>query len=110
MPNLKVYFDETALPDTAEAIPVLLADLRVLLCHDLGVAPDACQLAAIAAKGLPDQPAVNVELAYMPGPSRTKDYMRTVADHIRDLTCMVLGQRTAVRLWALNSESYISLK
>lgn len=110
MPNLKVYFDETLLPPDAAAIPRLLTDLRGLLCHDLAVKIEACQLAAIAVKGLPDQPTVNVELAYMPGPARSPDLLRAVAEQIRDRTAETFAGGVAVRMWALNSDSYLALK
>jgi hypothetical protein len=111
MPNLKIYADENVHAARAAELKAALPPLRDLLCRDLSVGPEACQLALVPVAGLPDQPLVNVELLILPRPDRTPERVRAVASAIRDLIAEAAGgAHAAVRISQLDPETYIALK
>lgn len=111
MPNVKIYTDETVHAEHAPALKAALPGLRDLICRDLGVGPEACQIAILPGAGLPDQPLVNVELLILPRADRTPELVRATAGAIQSLICGAAGgARTAVRVSQLDPETYIALK
>lgn len=111
MPNLKLYVEEALLATHKPALVAALAPLRARLCAALDVPPAACQLAIVAVAGLADQPPVNVELALMPRPERSRERLTDLAAAIRaDLSPRLGGAPVAVRISALDPQSYIALK
>lgn len=110
MPNVKLYLDARLGPEVQAAIVADFADLRAHLCARLGVTPAACQLALITVTGMADQPQLNVELALMPHRDRTRAFLTAVGDELR-LRFKALGVATvAIRISALDPETYIALK
>lgn len=110
MPNLKIYVDESRWPEARPGLAALLPELRALLCAALAVEPAACQLAVIPVLGLADQPAVNAELHLMPRPERTRAALTDVAERLRDRIGAATGLHAALRIAALDPETYLALK
>lgn len=110
MPNVKFYIDSRNAPATRDTVARLLPDLRSLLCEDLGVPAAACQFAVIEVVGLEDQPAINAELHLLPGPARTPEYLTCVAQRLRDTLAQATGLTVAVRMSALDPQTYVALK
>lgn len=111
MPIVKIHVDDTVHAARADKLRAALPPLRDLLCRELAVGPEACQLAVIPVAGLPDQPALNVELSIMPRAERTPERIRAVAGAVRELMSGAAGgAHTAVRVSQLNPETYVALK
>lgn len=110
MANVKIFVDRALASRKDEAFDALLVELRALIASRLAVEEAVCQLAVIAVRGLPDQPAVNVELHILPKPDRTAGALRALCEAIRDLVGTALAARTAVRCAQLDAETYIALK
>lgn len=111
MPNIKIYVNETVYASRSAELKSALLELRDLLCRELGVGPEACQLAMMAVAGLPDQPLVNVELLILPRADRTPDAIRAVAVAVRSqISDATAGAHTAVRVSQLDPDTYVALK
>ena len=110
MPNLKIHIDQSLLEQVEGPIAALLAPLRGLLCQSLAVTPAACQLAVIAVRGLPDQPLVNVELAILPRPERTREKVTATCAAIQAMVAEAAGTHVAVRCSQLDPATYVALK
>lgn len=110
MPNLKIFVDETQYPDLQHGLSALLPGLRDQLCAAFAVEPPACQLAVIPVLGLPDQPAINVELNILPRPERTRDAVTAAAARLRETIGAATGRHVAVRIALLDAQGYVALK
>lgn len=110
MPNVKIYVDDTLLPDGRAALIAALDPLRLMLCTGLNVPATACQFAVLPVIGISDQPAVNVELHLLPQPGRTRARLTEVAAQVQALLAAATAAHTAVRIAQLNPETYIALK
>lgn len=110
MPNVKIYAEEGLAAERAEALREALPGLRELLCAELKVGPEACQIALMPVAGLPDQPPVNVELLILPRPDRDAGTIRSVAARVREIFTAASGAHTAVRVSQLDPETYVALK
>ena len=110
MPNVKFYVDARHCPATSETLTGILPALRDLICETLEVPVAACQFAVIVVAGMDDQPAINTELHLLPGPARTPEYLRCVAQRLRDELADATGLSVAVRMSALDPETYVALK
>lgn len=110
MPNLKIYVDEASYGALRPELAGRLADIRTLLCERLKVEPSACQLAVLPVLGLPDQPPVNAELLFLPRPERTAALVRATAEGLRGVLAEATGLPAAVRMAALDPETYLALK
>ena len=111
MPNVKLYVEEAILAAHKPALVAALRPLRDLLCAELSVPPAACQVVIVPVAGLADQPPINVELALLPRPERTRDKLMALAATIRaDLAAPSGGAAVAVRISALDPQTYIALK
>lgn len=110
MPNIKIFVDETEYSALRRDLPALLTGLRDLLCAAFAVDARACQLAVIPVLGLPDQPAINVELNILPRPERTRAAITAAATHLRDAIGTATGRHVAVRIALLDAEGYVALK
>lgn len=110
MPNLKIYADDNVPAASVAELKAALPGLRDLLCRELGVGPDACQLALIPVGGVSDQPLVNVELLILPRADRTPERLRAMAGAVRSLISGAAGAHTAVRVSQLDPETYVALK
>lgn len=110
MPNVKFYVDSRNCPATSETLAGMLPALRDLICETLEVPVAACQFAVIVVAGMDDQPAINTELHLLPGPARTPEYLRCVAQRLRDELADATGLSVAVRMSALDPETYVALK
>lgn len=110
MPNVKFYVDVRRGPTATETISDMLPALRDLICETLEVPVAACQFAVIMVAGMDDQPAINTELHLLPGPARTPEYLRCVAQRLRDELALATGLSVAVRMSSLDPQSYVALK
>ncbi|MEQ6917425.1 hypothetical protein [Halomonas aquatica] len=110
MPNLKIYVDESIQTEHYRQVAGVLPDLRDMLCRELAVPTEACQLAIVTVLGLPDQPLVNAEIMILPKSDRTPQKLRAVCDRIRQILSEVSGAHVAVRAATLDPETYIALK
>ena len=86
------------------------APLRSLVCSCLGVPEAACQLAILPAIGPPGQPDLNLEVAILPGPDRTRDRLGQVARELQKFLRGGTGRHAAVRFVQLDPETYVALK
>ena len=110
MPNIKVYVDRRNGPTLSETLNDILPDIREMVCETLDVPPVACQLAVIEVAGLNDQPAINIELQLLTGPKRTQEFLRFLAERLRDMINEPTGLDVAVRMSSLDPVTYVSLK
>ena len=110
MPNLKIFVDDTLYPDCRGALAQALGPIRDMLCHDLRVDPAACQFAVLAVGVMADLPRVNVEMAFLPRPERTHAAILAVCGKLRALVAEATKTHVAVRVTALDPETYIALK
>lgn len=110
MPNLKIFVDDALYPDCRTALSQALGPIRDMLCHDLRVEVPACQFAVVPVGAMPDLPRVNVEMAILPRPERTRAVMLAVCGKLRDMIGAATGTTVAVRVTALDPETYIALK
>lgn len=110
MPNLKIFVDETLYPDCRAALAQALGPIRAMLCQDLRVDVPACQFAVMAVGAMPDLPRVNVEMAILPRPERTREIVLAVCAKLRTMVETATGTHVAVRVTALDPETYIALK
>lgn len=110
MPNVKIYVDDLLYPDCRERMVAVLTPLRDLLCREFQVDVPACQFALMPVAALPDLPRVNVEMAILPRPERTRDHILSVGQRMRDLLEAASGTHVAVRVTALDPETYVAMK
>lgn len=110
MPNVKFYIDARNCPAARETVARMLPDLRTLICESLEVPEAACQFAVIEVAGMDDQPAINTELQLLAGPARTPEYLRCVAERLRDALARATGLSVAVRMASFDPQTYVALK
>ena len=110
MPNVKIYIDEEIYPDCRDRLSGALRPIRDMLCSDLGVDAPACQFAVMPVLAMPDLSPVNVELAIMPRPERTRALLLAVCEKLREVAGAATGTHVAIRVTTLDPETYIALK
>lgn len=110
MPNVKIFADERVFKSQEDALRAAMVGLRDLLCAELDVGVEACQLALLPVIGLEGQPAVNVEMLILPRPERDGATIRLVAGKVQDMLTKASESHTAVRLSMLDPETYVALK
>ena len=110
MPNVKIFVDETLYPDCRDRLAGALTPLRDMLCHDLRVDIPACQFAVMPVLAMADLPRVNVEMQILPKPDRTREVILSVMGQTRELLSKATGVHVAVRVTALDPETYIAVK
>ncbi|CAN7658130.1 hypothetical protein [Pararhizobium sp. LjRoot238] len=110
MPNIKIYLDQGLPEDTQLCVRENLTPLREIVCRMLKVENSACQFAIVPAYVMADQSAVNIEIAILPKPERTRPMLSALAEEIQLLMANVIEGRVAVRLSILDPATYISLK
>lgn len=110
MPNVKIFVDETLLPDCRAALVAALDPLRAMLCTRLNVAAAACQFAVVPVIAMPDQPGVNVEIHLMPHADRRRESLTALAAQVQAQVGAATASPTAVRIATLNPETYVALK
>ncbi|MBO0145066.1 hypothetical protein JZX87_28430 [Agrobacterium sp. Ap1] len=59
--------------------------------------------------GLPDQPAINLEVIILPKPERTREVI-AVGTRLKATLAEASGGRVAVRAAALDPQTYVALK
>lgn len=110
MPNVKIFVDDSLYPAVRAPLVQALGPIRDMLCRDLGVDVPACQFAVLAVGAMPDLPRVNVEMAILPRPERTRALILSVCGRLRALVEEATRTHVAVRVTALDPETYIALK
>ncbi|WP_431298654.1 hypothetical protein [Tabrizicola sp. BL-A-41-H6] len=110
MPNVKIYVDEAIYAGCRDRLSGALRPIRDMLCEDLTVDAPACQFAVIPVLAMPDLPPVNVEIAIMPRPERTRQVLLAVCAKLRELVGAATGAHVAIRVTTLDPETYIALK
>jgi hypothetical protein len=110
MPNVKIYVDDAIFPDCRDRLSGVLRPIRDMLCGDLTVDVTACQFAVISVLAMPDLPPVNVEIAIMPRPERTRAALLAVCEKLREMVRAATGTHVAIRVTTLDPETYIALK
>jgi hypothetical protein len=110
MPNVKIYVDEDTFAEHKIALMLALTPIREIVSKHLRAPHSACQLALIAAVGLKDQPAVNVEIHVMPHPDRTKEILEAMGAEIQKRLRDVTGSSIAFRCAQLDPQTYVTLK
>ena len=110
MPNVKIYVDDALYPDCREKLANALGPIRDMLCRDLMVEVPACQFAVIPVCAMPDLPRVNVEIQIMPKSERTRHVVLAVCANLRDMVQAATDTHVAIRVMALDPETYIALK
>jgi hypothetical protein len=81
-----------------------------MLCRDLLVDVPACQFAVIPVCAMPDLPRVNVEMQIMPRSERSRDVVLAVCANLRRMIQAATDTHVAIRVIALDPETYIALK
>lgn len=110
MPNVKIFVDESLYAGIRKPLADALGPIREMLCHDLAVDVPACQFAVLPVGAMPDLPRVNLEMAILPRPERTRDVILSVCAKLRAMVEAATGTHVAVRVTALDPETYIALK
>ena len=110
MPNVKIFVDESLYPAIREPLAQALGPIRSMLCVDLAVDVPACQFAVLPVGAMPDLPRVNVEMAILPRPERTREVILSVCAKLRRMVEQATHTHVAVRVTALDPETYIALK
>ncbi len=110
MPNVKIFVDETLLPQCRADLVAALTPLRAMLCASLNVPVPACQFAVLSVIAMPDLPRVNVEIHLMPHPDRTRESLTTLAAQVQAQIGAATASHTAVRIAMLNPQTYVALK
>jgi hypothetical protein len=110
MPNVKIFVDETLFPACHDRLAAAMEPMRAMLCQDLNVDIPACQFAVMPVLAMSDLPRVNVEMAILPRPERTRDVVLSVCVKLRDLVAKATGTHVAIRVTALDPDTYIAMK
>lgn len=110
MPNVKIFVDESLYPGIREPLTQALRPMRAMLCRDLAVDVQACQFAVMPVGAMPDLPRVNVEMSILPRPERTREVMLSVCTKLREIVEAATRTHVAVRVMALDPDTYIALK
>lgn len=110
MPNVKIYVDEVTYATSRDRLAAALGPIRDMLCRDLSVDAPACQFAVLSVLAMPDLPPVNVELAMMPRPDRTRAVLLEVCTKLRKVVGAATGTQVAIRVTTLDPDTYIALK
>lgn len=110
MPNLKIFVDEVIYPDCRDQLSRALGPIRDMLCVELQVDPSAFQFAVLSVGAMPDLPRVNVEMQVLPNPERSREHMLAVGARLRQMVEAATSARVAVRVSALDPQTYIALK
>ncbi|MBC2836885.1 hypothetical protein [Paragemmobacter straminiformis] len=110
MPNLKIFVDDTLYPACRPMLVAALGPIRDMLCADLQVDIPACQFAVMPVAALPDLPRVNVEMAILPRPERTRELILSVCAKLRGMVEEATKTHVAVRVTSLDPATYIALK
>jgi hypothetical protein len=110
LPNIKIYVDEALSPDERAGLYACAEPLRTLVCEELHVPTEACQLAFIPFRGLAGQPDVNVEILMLRAASRTQQKLECLAGAIHTLMNGAGARQIAVRCHKVIPEDYVTLK
>lgn len=110
MPNIKIFVDDSLYPGLRDPLAQALHPIRDMLCRELAVDIPACQFAVLPVGAMPDLPRVNVEMAILPRPDRTRDRVIAVCTQLRQMVEAATQTHVAVRVTALDPETYIALK
>lgn len=110
MANAKLFIEETLYREHRQELPALLEKLKRDLCETLSVAPEACQFAAVAVIGIPDQPKANLEFQFLMKPERNKAILENCCIKLRDEVSKALNILASVRAVPLDPETYFALK
>lgn len=110
MPNVKLFVDSGLWANQQTALIGCAEPLRDLLCRELQVSVDACQIAFIPCYGPREQAMVNVEISILRAAGRTKKKIEQVAGQVREMIEPAGGCRTAVRCLQLDPDLYVTLK
>ncbi|WP_428929075.1 hypothetical protein [Marinibacterium sp. SX1] len=110
MPNLKIFVDDARLGDIRAPLVAALPGLRDRLCRALAVDPAISQMAILPVIGLPDQPALNVELHLLAAPTRDREALRALATELREALAQATGLSVAVRIASFDPAGYVTLK
>ena len=110
MPNVKIYVDDAIYPQRRDRLVATLAPLRDLLCREFAVDVPACQFALMPVAAMPDLPRVNVEMAILPRPERTRERILSVGRQMREILEEASGTHVAIRVTALDPETYVAMK
>lgn len=110
MPNVKIFVDDSLYPAVRAPLAQALGPIRDLLCAELAVDVPACQFAVMPVGAMADLPRVNVEMAILPRPERTRERVLSVCGRMRALVEAATGTHVAIRVTSLDPETYIALK
>ncbi|WP_245571378.1 hypothetical protein [Neorhizobium alkalisoli] len=110
MPNVKIYVDHSLPERVRHEIQATLPALGKLLCARLQVDITACQFAVMSVYAMAGLPSVNLELAILPKPERTRKRLTDLAEDIQQLMGEAAGTHIAVRISLLDPSTYIALK
>lgn len=110
MPNVKIFVDDSLYPAVRAPLVQALGPIRDLLCAELAVDVPACQFAVMPVGAMADLPRVNVEMAILPRPERTRERVLSVCVRMRALVEAATGTHVAIRVTSLDPETYIALK
>ncbi|KUM27508.1 hypothetical protein AU467_16540 [Mesorhizobium loti] len=110
MPNLKIFVDETLYPECRDKLAAAMEPIRSMLCEELKVDVPACQFALLPVMAMNDLPRVNAEMQILPKPERTRDQLIFVSRRLQDMLRSAAGTHVAVRVTALDPQTYIALK
>jgi len=110
MPNIKIYVDDTLFADLRPRLEATLEPVRAMLCRELAVDIPACQFAVVPALVMADLPRINVEMQLLPRSDRTREVITAVGQTLRGMIGAATGLHVAVRVMALDPDTYIALK
>ena len=110
MPTVKIDVDDVLYPAVRAPLAQALGPIRDMLCGDLAVDVPACQFAVMPVCAMPDLPRVNVEMAILPRPERTRDRLLSVCAKLREMVGAATGTHVAIRVTTLDPATYIALK
>jgi hypothetical protein len=110
VPNVKIYVDDALFPECRDRLANALGPIRGMLCRELTVEVPTCQFAVMPVLAMPDLPRVNVEMQIMPKPDRSREKVLAVATKLRGMVQAATGTHVAIRVMALDPETYVALK
>jgi len=110
MANAKLFIEEVLYLEHRQEMSALLEKLKLDLCDTLSVAPEACQFAAIAVSGIPDQPKANLEFQFLIKPERNRTALEHCCARLRNIVAEALGVNPSVRAMPLDPRFYYALK
>lgn len=110
MPNLKIYVESDLHDARRQALFVAMAVIRSALMRHMAVPQAACLLAILPVLGLPDQPALAVEMQILPHADRDRACVAALGQEIRAILLEATGAQASFRCMQHDPETYVVIR